>query len=89
MLASSNGHTEIVNFLLNTSANINAKCNYGNDTSLSLAARKGHVAIVKYLLENGADINFRNSSGITAMDLAKCHDKYEVVKVLEEWEQKK
>ena len=54
--ASANGHFEIVKYLLQNGADVNATCKY-KETTLKVASKKGHLEIVKYLVENGADEN--------------------------------
>ena len=56
LVASQNGHTSCVNFLLNHGANVNHQLKDGA-TSLFLAAQGGHVHTVDALIRSGADIN--------------------------------
>ncbi|ESO89644.1 hypothetical protein LOTGIDRAFT_125016 [Lottia gigantea] len=59
--------------------------NWKNDrgwTSLMLAARNGHVSVVKTLVEEGCDVNILNSSGQTALDIAKFWNHQDVVDFL-------
>lgn len=57
--AASNGHLEIVHWLLEKGAKINYTVN-GKVRCLPLldAACKGHLEVVKLLVEHGADLNF-------------------------------
>ena len=52
ILASHNGHLDVVKYLVEHGVNIKTL-----NESLHLAARNGHLNIVKYLIENGADVN--------------------------------
>ena len=55
--AAREGHTEIVNLLVNAGADITKKKNFHWGTPLHLAAQKGHTEIVKVLLDVGVDIS--------------------------------
>jgi ankyrin repeat protein len=59
MIASENGHKEVVELLLNKGANINYKNDDGY-TALMLASAKGHKNIVELLLNKGAHIDYKN-----------------------------
>lgn len=63
------GHTEVMTFLLEKGANINARKGDGN-TALHAAAFLGRADAVELLLKRGADINIRNNQGGSAMDNA-------------------
>lgn len=54
--ASRGGHLEIVKYLVEHGANVNAKDSY-NDVALAIASECGHLEVVKYLLANGAIID--------------------------------
>lgn len=64
--ASRNGHTSVVQSLLNGRARVDKTDGY--ETPLLAACRRGHVQVVKMLLEFGANINLRNVWGHTAVD---------------------
>jgi ankyrin repeat protein len=53
IVASVNGHTEIVTSLLAAGANVNAKTN-GGPTALDVARKQGHGDVVKILEAAGA-----------------------------------
>jgi len=55
MMASENGHIEIVEMLLKKGADLDAKNNDG-ETALKTASEKGHEEVVEMLLDNGADV---------------------------------
>ena len=63
------GHTEIITFLLEKGADINARNRDGN-TALHAAAFLGRAEAVKLLLEHGVDVNVRNNDGGSAIDSA-------------------
>ena len=54
--ASSNGHLEVVKYLVEQGADIHAN----DDLSLISASNNGHLELVKYLVEQGADIHAHN-----------------------------
>ena len=54
MLASQNGHTEVVQMLLQANANVDLKNNYGY-TSLMRVSANGHPEVVKMLLQANAN----------------------------------
>ena len=73
--ASRNGHSECIELLLDSGANVNAFDGTGN-TCLMLSAQYGHHDCVQLLLEKGADVNlFDQLSGRNAVYLAAtgCH----------------
>ena len=72
MLASSEGHLEMVKLLVENGAN------YTN--ALRLASREGHLEVVKYLIEKGADVNAKDNEGKTALDLADTEEIEEVLR---------
>jgi ankyrin repeat protein len=81
MLATKNGHTDIVQSLLNNGANVNAIDNKGR-TALILASENGAAGIVQILLEKGADINAQNFYGETALTYAQGKLDNKVAKLL-------
>lgn len=83
MVAAENGHLEVVQYLKEQGANIEAK-NKGGDTPFILSAAKGHLEVVKYLYEQGANIEMASSRGITPLWCAAYYDHLEVVKYLKE-----
>lgn len=68
--------------LISHHADVNA-VNLGKASPLHLAARHGCTPIGKALLLNGADRTLRDSSGSTALDVARSCEKWDVVKLLE------
>ncbi|MCZ9954779.1 ankyrin repeat domain-containing protein [Brachyspira hyodysenteriae] len=57
MSSSENGHLEVVKYLLDSGADVNAKYNdtWHSKTALMFASEKGHLEVVKYLIDKGAD----------------------------------
>ena len=81
ILAASNGHYEIVKFLIDKEAELNAKDQH-DSTALIYASRNGHFEIVKYLVENGAELNARNVNVQSALMIAYEYKNYGIVKYL-------
>ncbi|HMG72110.1 MAG TPA: ankyrin repeat domain-containing protein [Pyrinomonadaceae bacterium] len=67
-LAASEGKLEVVRYLLDEGADVNARAN-SDSTPLAEAAYYGHVDVIKELLLRGADINAIGEQG-TALDIA-------------------
>ena len=63
------GHQEIVEFLLNKGADVNAQDREGR-TPLHYASERGHKDVAKLLIDKGADVNAKNNEGQTAEDIA-------------------
>ena len=66
IVASNNGHTDIVEMLLKAGANVDARNKYGY-TALIEASWGSHVDIIRMLLKAGADVNAQNHFGRTAL----------------------
>ena len=71
-LAAGEGKLEVVRYLLDEGADVNAHENLGN-TALAEAAYYGHLTVVKELLLRGADINSVGDGG-TSLDIAITRD---------------
>jgi ankyrin repeat protein len=67
-LAAGEGRLEVVRYLLDQGANVNAREQFG-DTALTEAVFNGQLAAVKELLFRGADVNAVGDGG-TALDIA-------------------
>jgi ankyrin repeat protein len=67
-LAAGQGNIEVVRYLLDEGADINAREKLGH-TALAEAAYYGHIDVVNELLLRGADINTISDDG-TALDMA-------------------
>ena len=79
--AAVNGHSQIVELLLDAGASPHAADVYGK-TALYWAAGKGHLEVVKLLLEAGADKDETNPAGRTALHFAAKQGHSEVVRLL-------
>ncbi|HUU20210.1 MAG TPA: ankyrin repeat domain-containing protein [Sedimentisphaerales bacterium] len=84
-LASSKGHIEIVEFLLNHGADIELEI-FNGETPLMLAAqyaRHGQqYETIKTLLEHGAKVNHKDENGRTALHDAAMYSGKEVINLL-------
>jgi len=81
ILASWNGHTEIVKLLIKAGANINLQ-GYKNTTALIGASQSGYTEIVKLLIKAGANINLQGYKNTTALIGASQSGYTEIVKLL-------
>ncbi|CAK9292326.1 unnamed protein product [Gordionus sp. m RMFG-2023] len=72
------GQAEIIKFLLNQGADINAKDSYGI-TPILAAIWEGHIPVVQLLLEKGADKTVLSPEGSKLLD---CAEKLEIKKLL-------
>ena len=68
--AATGGHDELVAYLLDQAANINAESPNGT-TALMMAVREGKGSTFDLLLKRGADVHHRNENGVSALDWAK------------------
>ena len=75
--ASTNGHLEIVRFLLDNGAYVDPESPNGT-TALMMAARGGHIQIVKLLIDRGANISISNQLNLTAIDFAIANNQTEI-----------
>ncbi|MGV0023656.1 ankyrin repeat domain-containing protein [Phormidesmis priestleyi] len=84
MIASAQGHTDLVQLLIQKGANVNSPNAYG-ETSLMFASRRGSIAVAKVLLENKAKVNVPDPNPYhrhTALMYAVKSRSIEVVKLL-------
>ena len=79
--AVSNGHSKVLELLLQHKGDPNCRANSGY-TPLHLAASSGHVDCVRVLLDNNADISSTDEYGKTPLQTAELSAKHCVVKVL-------
>lgn len=80
--AAINGHTEVVQLLLNAGCDVNCQ-NTESRRPLHVAARQGFVETVRVLIETpGCDIDCRDGSGDTPLYDAVRHEQAQVAQVL-------
>jgi len=87
MWAANDGHLNVVEFLVEHGANVNAAATgliYAGFTALIYASEKGYVNMVKYLIKHGANINAKNKNGDTALSIAEKNGHTEVARILRE-----
>jgi ankyrin repeat protein len=75
--AATNGHLQIVRFLMANGAMVNA-LSPSETTPLMMAIGSGNDDLIKYLLDNGADLRMRNHEGYTAIDVAQLFGKDDI-----------
>ena len=75
-IATINGHTDIVQYLVSEGAPVNAP-NEDGSTSLMCACRNKHSEIVNFLLSHGADPNMQDHNNSTALHSA-CYNQMTV-----------
>ena len=64
MLAATNGHAELVSYLIKRGVNISAICEENNDfDAMIMACANGHVNVALQLLDQGIDVNKRYAPG--------------------------
>ena len=81
IVASENGHTNVVQILLAAGANVNAKAKNG-DTALIKAAFFDRTPVADVLLEAKADVNSKDENGFTALMYAALNRHASTVKTL-------
>jgi len=81
--AACSGNSETTQLFLERGANVNYV--YSSSYSpLQCAAYLGRPALVSLLLQHGADREYKGTLGMTALEIAKKHERGPVVKVLQE-----
>ncbi|CAF3855504.1 unnamed protein product [Rotaria sp. Silwood1] len=70
IVAAQNGHTNIVEYLLNIGCDPNRPAKNYNETALHAASRRNHLAIVNLLLKHGADPTTLDYKNRTALEYA-------------------
>ena len=78
VVASSCGHTRIVEILLRKGAQVNLLDSGGN-SALICASSEGHTETVKLLLDHGAQVNFEHNKGFSVLMLASLNGHTETV----------
>lgn len=81
LLASKSDRLEVVEYLIQAGADINATDKYGQ-TVLHQTARYEHWEFVELLVEKGADVNAKNIDDETVLHHATMHEAWEVVEWL-------
>ncbi len=81
MIASHNGHHEVVSILLSSGANIKAQ-NRNGWTSLMYASQSGRQEVVSILLSHGANVESQDHEGRTSLLAASKYGHKEVVSIL-------
>ena len=81
IMASYTGHLDIVQYLLETGADINAQDSMGN-TALMGICFKGSVDIATLLVNRGADVNLKNVNADTALKFASTYGHQDIVELL-------
>jgi serine/threonine-protein phosphatase 6 regulatory ankyrin repeat subunit B len=81
MIASKGGHLDVVQFLLEAKADLEAK-NKKGDTPLMVAGEGGHLDVIQFLLEAKANLEAKNKEGDTVLHFAIYCKKTNVVQYL-------
>ena len=83
-LAAAYGHLDILRYLVENGADINA-CSDDHCTPLMIAIKMGHIDVATYLVEHGAKVDLKDDRGCTALHHAMYyyhHDRLEVCSCL-------
>ena len=83
-LAAAYGHLDILRYLVENGADINA-CSDDHCTPLMIAIKMGHINVATYLVEHGAKVDLKDDHGCTALHHAMYyyhHDRLEVCSCL-------
>jgi ankyrin repeat protein len=82
IIASNEGHIDIVQLLLKKNAKLDIQATEGGSTALICASAEGHLEIVKALLTKNSNVDIQNQYGCTALLLSSSHGQLEVVRAL-------
>ncbi|VDL58399.1 unnamed protein product [Hymenolepis diminuta] len=85
MIASVNGYTEIVEYLLSRGVPMMYKVNQKGRSELTLATEQGYDTIVKLLLNNGDPSKNRSDEINKALRLAVNKNNFEITRILLDW----
>jgi ankyrin repeat protein len=80
MLAASEGHKDIVELLLDSGAEVDAKAAYGSTALMQAVGREGHAEIAKMLIDRGADVNAHGFE--PSLTIAATGQRIDLVKLL-------
>ena len=88
--AATDGHTDVVKYLLDQGADVDERGMRIHSwyTALHWAAYGGHAETVKCLLDHGADSSLKNSDGKTARQIALQQRHPEVAEVIDKYDQR-
>ena len=81
MLASANGHIEIVKLLLDNRAKVDMQENNGV-SALMMASDRGYIEVARLLLEQGAKVDMQANNGVSALVMASAQGHIEVARLL-------
>ena len=81
MWAAHEGHTDMIELLIESGADINANAPNG-ETALWFAAQKGQLEALKMLVHYNADINVTGWEGATALEVARKNGHQKIVDYL-------
>jgi serine/threonine-protein phosphatase 6 regulatory ankyrin repeat subunit B len=70
LLASKNGHLEVVQTLIRQGADVNIQSISTGNTPLIVALANGHVSVAEEILKGAVDPNMTTNSGATALMVA-------------------
>ena len=82
MEAAQEGHAQIVNYLIQKSANVNAETENQGDTPLILACENGHTECADILLSSGAHLEHTAENGTSSLHKAARQGHRDTVKFL-------
>lgn len=80
-IASMEGHSDIVSYLLSQGADIEVK-NHLEERPLAKAVKFGHIEVARILIDNGAEVNAQDFQGLTALHWSISNGSLELVKLL-------
>ena len=81
MLASQNGHLDVVRELIGKGAQIDMQANDGY-SALIVASQNGHLDVVRELIGKGAQIDMQENNGYSALIVASQNGHLDVVREL-------
>ncbi|CAI8043476.1 Ankyrin repeat domain-containing protein 29, partial [Geodia barretti] len=79
LCASQDGHSDVVDILLEAGADVHQATTENGDVPLGIAAQNGHTETVQRLLEAGANVNHQNKDGASPLYVASQEGHTEVV----------